>query len=120
MGSHSHGVNDPGHSHGVYDPGHAHGNSGPQNIWWLRNENNWALFYIRQQNQGEDGTRGAGTGISIYGNGTGISINGSGANIGIYANGTGIWANSNNAGGGAAFDIRPPYYALAYVMYTGA
>jgi len=119
-GGHNHGLNDPGHAHGVYDPGHAHGNGGPQNIWWLRNENNWALFYIRQQNQGEDGTRGAGTGIGIYGNGTGITINGSGANVSIHAAGTGIWANSNNAGGGQAFNILPFYYALAYVMYTGA
>ncbi len=116
---HGHGVSDPGHNHGVYDPGHAHGNGGPQNVWWLRNENNWAIFYIRQQAQGEDATRAAGTNISIYGNGTGITIGGSGTGVGIYGAATGIYATSNNTGSGAAFGIIPYYYALAYVIYTG-
>jgi len=116
---HAHGVNDPGHAHGVYDPGHAHGNSVAVNQWWLRNENNWAIFWITQQNQTRAATDASGTGIQIYGNGTGISIAGSGSNIGIYAAATGIWANSNNTGSGQAFSIVPPYFALCYVMYTG-
>lgn len=112
---HNHGLHDPGHSHGVYDPGHNHGL--PVGSSTGGNANSELTARDVQTRNWSDG---AGTGISIYGNGTGISINASGANIGIYGSGTGISANSNNTGGGQAFSIMPPYYALAYVMYTGA
>jgi hypothetical protein len=147
---HNHGISDPGHSHGVYDPthnhdvadpGHAHGVSDPGH----NHSFNGGAIAIAGSSGGFFLTAGGSTGTSV--NGTGISINGSGTGIGIYgratgiqiygngtgvgvawggtnvsaqANVTGITASSNNAGGGAAFSIVPPYYALAYVMYTGA
>jgi hypothetical protein len=116
---HGHSISDPGHAHGVYDPGHAHGyitgnvaggNSGPGAAMAANGMNgnvNWT------------GTQGSGTGIGIYANGTGIGINTSYANVSNNAAYTGISATSNNTGTGSAFSILPPYYALAYVMYTG-
>lgn len=111
---HNHGVNDPGHAHGVYDPGHAHGIPTAQGDGVNGNIN------INGGTSSSRNTNGSGTGIGIYGNGTGISIAGSGSNIGIYTSGTGISASSNTTGNGSAFTVIPPYYALCYVMYTGA
>lgn len=136
--SHAHGVNDPGHAHSVYDPGHAHsawtdaqgdhnhyvndpghahGNGGSQQQWALRNEN-WAIFYIRQQSQGEDGTRGAGTGIWLNNAGShahNVGVGGSGTGIGIYGAGTGL---SIQAAGGAG-ETRPVNVALNFIIKLG-
>lgn len=114
-GGHSHGISDPGHSHGVYDPGHDHGIT----VGSQTGGNANSVLTARDA-PSSNRVWGSGSNISIYGNGTGISINGSGSNIGIYNNGTGITASSNNAGASSPFSIIPPYYALCYVMYTGA
>jgi hypothetical protein len=131
-GGHAHGVNDPTHNHGIYDPGHSHTWAGGG----VAIAGSSGGFFL--SNFGNTGTSVSGTGIGINGNYTGVSIQGSGANIGIYGNGTGIsiggsgtgvqtyaagtgiYANSNNTGGGAAFATLPPFYAVAFVMFTGA
>lgn len=127
---HAHGVSDPGHAHGVYDPGHSHsqGLVLPGGVWngggsYVGNgTNNFSGGGSSNFGFGGTpyGTNAAGTGIGIYGNGTGIGIQAANANISINGAYTGITASSNNNGGGGAFSIVPPYYALAYVMYTGA
>lgn len=81
LGTHSHGVTDPGHVHGVSDPGHVHG---------------YTVWVGHGQNGGADGTYGGGsfglgntagtntgsstTGVSINNHTTGISINNAGGN----------------------------------------
>lgn len=129
---HAHGVADPGHAHGISDPGHSHSFNGGQ-IAIAGSSGGFFLTAAGATGTSNNGTGisingagtgigiyGAATGIQIYGNGTGIGITNGRANVSINGAGTGITANSNNTGGGAAIDIRPPYYALAYVMYTGA
>lgn len=115
---HNHGVNDPGHAHNVFDPGHSHF---VPNV--VTNQPGSQLNGSPSSNPNTVvGTQssGSGTGIGIYGNGTGISLNA--ATIGISVNGalTGITASSSNTGSGTPFATLPPYYALCYVMYTGA
>lgn len=112
---HGHSVSDPGHNHGVYDPGHAHGFT----VGSATGGNAPSVLTARDA-AGNNTTYTSGSNIQIYGNGTGIGVNGNTTGIWINGNGTGIWANSNNTGGGQAFSIIPPYYALCYVMYTGA
>lgn len=117
---HAHGVYDPGHAHGVYDPGHNH---------LIYAEGGWPYGTTAGSGMGSNSTdydqgygysSPSGTNIGIYGNGTGVSIQGSNANIGINPTTTGITATSSNTGLGQAFGILPPYYALCFVMYTGA
>lgn len=112
---HAHGVTDPGHAHGVYDPGHQHSSNGTPGIGQGASGPNSV-----QQAQGQQATTASGTGIQIYANGTGVSIQAQYANVSVNASGTGITATSNNTGSGTAFSIVPPFYALAFVMYTGA
>ncbi|AEC52963.1 phage tail collar domain-containing protein [Synechococcus phage S-CRM01] len=73
--NHGHGVNDPSHAHGVFDPGHTHGYArqdwgAPANI---------GIQYIVGQAQNSQ-TAPSGTGIGIFGNFTGISIQANGGN----------------------------------------
>lgn len=90
--SHSHGVSDPGHAHGVNDPGHTHSfslygpNGGGGNPGGDLNTTAPTSY----------GTNASGTGISIQGNATGISI--------------------ASAGSSATNANLPPYYALAYIQ----
>lgn len=93
---HNHGVNDPGHSHGVNDPGHTHANGA--SIWriWNGTNNDGAIAAGVNATLAAFSTLLAYTGISIQGAGTGIS--------------------TQNTGSGAAIDMRPPYYAVCYVM----
>ncbi|WBF05219.1 tail fiber protein 4 [Burkholderia phage CSP3] len=105
---HTHTVSDPGHAHSVYDPGHAH--------------NTYSNYYNL-------GAQGSGTVTPYNGNGqvvsggavltgyTGIAIYGAATGIAIAARATGI--TTQNAGSGAAHENRPPYYALAFIEYTG-
>ncbi|AAQ54999.1 phage tail fiber protein [Burkholderia phage Bcep22] len=105
---HTHTVTDPTHAHSVYDPGHAH--------------NTYSNYYNL-------GAQGSGT-VTPY-NGVGQVVSGgaviaAGTGIGIYAAATGISIQSRttgittqNAGTGAAHENRPPYYALAFIEYTG-
>lgn len=77
--SHTHGVNDPGHAHGVYDPGHAHG-------YQYTDINSRRYVATGDTDYPVEGSSGGGntttsvegTGIGIYGSGTGISIQSNG------------------------------------------
>lgn len=111
---HGHSVIDPGHAHGVYDPGHTH-------AYQINTTTGGQSGYQLSNSGPSNFTTGASaTGIQIYGNGTGVTIQAQYANVGINSSGTGVTATSNNTGSGAAFSIVPPFYALAFVMYTGA
>ena len=79
--SHNHNFNDPGHNHGVYDPGHSHGF--PRDVVVTWNQNNQRTYLGggsgQQLTWSQMGsTNGSGTGIGIYGNTTGITIQPSG------------------------------------------
>lgn len=136
---HGHGVNDPGHAHGVSDPGHSHGvfyNGGGNPIKGFSGP--------ASGGNAASSTTASGTGIGIFGSGTGVSIQAQYANIGINAAPTGVFLSASgtgvsvqahatgvflsasgtgittqNVGSGTAYENRPPYYALAYIMYTG-
>ena len=93
MPVHNHGINinDPGHGHSINDPGHTHNVIGAN-------------------------ASGGGT-VSFDGNGSNLdATTNSTTGITINNNTTGITATSNNAGSGSAIDIRPPYYALCFIM----
>lgn len=113
MPTHNHGINDPGHAHGVYDPTHAHSVYDPGHT----HGTNAAV------EQGGSSTGGGGFplnargGATIYGAGTGIGIYGAATGISIQGAGTGV--STQNAGSGAAHENRPPYFALAFIEYTG-
>lgn len=97
MPTHNHTVSDPSHAHSVYDPGHAHS---------INREygSNDALVAPGQFSQmsttpnGAGGTNGAGTGIGIYGNYTGISL--------------------ASAGSSAAHNVLQPYIVVNYIIKT--
>lgn len=145
---HTHTMSDPGHAHGVADPGHNHGLPQSPHAHGVGDPGHaHGLQYLGSAQAGDDnggcatssptgfatgrgiaGTTGAGTGISIGGANANISINAALTGIGIFgaltgitavARATGISASSNNNGGGAAFDQRPPFYALCFIEYTG-
>jgi hypothetical protein len=93
---HNHGVTDAGHGHSVADPGHAHhtsqydtNSSEPSGAAKMLGGSwrNIAGYYPIYTNS-------VGTGISIYGNTTGISVN--------YA--------------GTTADNRPVFYTLIFIM----
>jgi len=116
MPVHNHTVNDPGHGHGLYDPGHGHSISDPghghsmvnQGSVQAGSDNGGAQCPVTTgytSGRAQAGTNPSGTGIQIYGNSTSMSV---------YGSGTGIWLS--NAGGGAAFDNRPAYAAILFIM----
>lgn len=116
MPVHNHGVSDPGHAHGVNDPGHAHGvadnghSHGQPNLGSAQagSDNGGVGVAVSDgygTSRGQGNVSASGTGIGIYGNTTGI---------GIYGSGTGIAIN--NAGGSSAFDNRPSFVGLYYIM----
>jgi hypothetical protein len=115
---HNHGVNDPGHAHSVFDPSHTHSTV----VAYVSNVpgGDIAAGGSTVNTAVNTGVSASFTGIAIYGNGTGISLNS--ATVGMSVNGalTGITATSSNTGSGTPFTTLPPYYALCYVMYTGA
>ena len=78
----------PNHGHGVTDPGHAH--SVPRDN---RTPGSIDTFGAGSES---GGTSDFSYAFNTAGSGTGISI--------------------NNAGGSAAHENRPPYYALAFIM----
>ncbi|AEZ50878.1 tail fiber protein [Burkholderia phage DC1] len=105
---HAHGVSDPSHAHSVYDPGHAHNTY--SNYYNLGAQGSGTVTPYNGSGQVVSGgaVLTGYTGIGIYGAYTGIAIQGA------Y---TGV--STQNAGGGAAHENRPPYYALAFIEYTG-
>lgn len=100
LGSHSHGVNDPGHGHPLGDPGHSHGVGDPGHNHQTAsqqgpgggsgNSNSDGAGYLCNAIARNDGiayTSRSGTGIGIAGSGTGLSIGGAGTGIAIAAAG---------------------------------
>lgn len=92
-------IHDPGHNHGVNDPGHSHGGT---------------LSFGAPYGGGGAGTTGnydhqtnsSSTGISIYGNTTGIWAS---------TNGTNGNSHSHSGSVGSSSSL-PPYYALAFIV----
>lgn len=109
MPAHTHAVNDPGHGHGVYDPGHSHGVADPGHAHTYMDVGQFGNAQTLQA-----GGRGIGALGTTYANSTGIGIYGSNTGIGIYGSGTGIWLSA--AGGSAAFDNRPAFCAIYFLM----
>jgi hypothetical protein len=116
---HGHSISDPGHAHAVSDPGHGHTAPGG-NFVVIGGAGGNGLGGGGQAFSFQGTTNNAGTGIGIFSNGTGVSVVAQNANISNFAASTGITATTNNTGSGTALSITPPYYALSYVMYTGA
>lgn len=80
--SHNHGVNDPSHAHGVFDPGHVH-NFGYEVPTRANNDidtqgSNGIRFALNSS--AVPNTAISGTGIGIFGQFTGITIQGNGGN----------------------------------------
>jgi microcystin-dependent protein len=106
-GTHAHSVADPGHAHGIGDPGHAHSIPNYGSVQ-AGSDNGGAQCPVStgySSGRGQNNVNGNGTGIWIGGSGTGIGIYGAYSNISIQ-----------NAGGGAAVDVRQPYMALWFLM----
>ena len=80
MPSHNHNFSDPGHAHGVYDPGHSHRMDAILDNFGGGSSNNALASYnganVRIVTKN---TAGSGTGIGIYGNGTGIVMQSQGS-----------------------------------------
>lgn len=139
-GGHSHSVSDGGHAHGVSDGGHAHGVADGGHSHTI-NRGGWG-----QAGQDNGGIAGAsianqygtysGTMSTVTASSSNIGIYAATANIGIYSSTTGVGVNRGttgvavvtnttgisiqNTGNGQAFTTTPPYFALCFVMYTGA
>jgi microcystin-dependent protein len=114
--SHAHSISDPGHAHSISDPGHAHSIADPGHHHVVGSYGGYTPggngFYTAQGNQVNTST--SGTGIGIYAAGTGIGIYNAGTGIGIYGAYTGI--SIQNAGGGAAHNIMPPWAGVTYMI----
>jgi len=85
LATHNHGITDPSHAHAVADPGHLHGNIplvnpnyGINNAQSGQDPNTNYVY----PTQAATGTDVRGTGIGIYGNVTGISVNAMGSSAG--------------------------------------
>ena len=111
--AHNHGINqsphghgDPGHTHGVNDPGHHH-----TGVFRQTGSNNagGTGAQLGAPSQTDD----AATGISIQAAATGLQA--ANANISLNASGTGL-STTQNAGGGAAFNVVPPFAAINFVI----
>ncbi|MGI4856764.1 MAG: hypothetical protein ACRYHA_07535, partial [Janthinobacterium lividum] len=112
MPSHAHGVHDPGHVHGAHVPGHAHGVVDPGHAHTYTAPADSKNISIHDR-PGLIGQVGAATGVSA----TGIGIAPAGTNIQIVPAGCGIGIHV--AGGNAAHENRPPYYALCLIQFVG-
>lgn len=93
--SHSHTIPDPGHSHSINDPGHDH------KLFKLQesstDEDDSSLKIYRRERAGDRYTQKSTTGITIRSKKTGITA-------------------TNNTGSNNSFDMKPPYFALYYIM----
>lgn len=116
--THNHGINDPGHIHAatISDPGHSHVVNDPGHIHG----------YTMNNNATGNGSYAAGSDNTnpyqgfTQGNQTGITLNNSATGViaTISTAFTGI--STQNAGSGSSVDIRPPYYAMCFIEYTGS
>ena len=79
MPSHSHTVYDPGHSHGVYDPTHGHNVASQSGTNGPTNNPDFYPTGLSSNDYGYKDTKFNPTNISIYGAGTGISIQATGS-----------------------------------------
>lgn len=113
---HTHGVNDPTHAHAIADPGHIHGLGDPGHAHTP--SQGGSIFADGPGNNISTALNGGG--INTYLNGgtapsaTGIYMGAAGTGIGIYGNYTGISIQA--AGASAAIENRPPFYAWCYIM----
>lgn len=141
QGVHAHGVNDPSHVHGwsTGDGGvFVHGSNG---VGWYQNTGgNFATMMgastgISIQNGGNhahnvylnvDGNHAHNLSLTYDGlHGHNVTVYAVGDHThsiatdaqGLHAHNIGVTVA--NAGGGSAFDNRPPYYALAFIMWLG-
>lgn len=89
-GSHSHSINDPGHNHAVQFTIQMDASGSGERLQNFTSSAN--PFYLTSTST------------------TGISINSSGAHTHTYS------GTTSGAGGGAAHENRPPYYALCFIM----
>jgi hypothetical protein len=116
MPSHNHAMNDPGHSHSVYDPGHTHYLNDPGHIHGPLGNG-----FVVQAGNGTNFSVNSGVAYQIVGSTaaatTGMWNSAAATGISLYASGTGV--TTQYTGSGAAFDNRPPFYALCYIMYIG-
>ena len=93
-GDHSHGIGDPGHAHGVYDPGHSHTYTRRPNSHTVGGGGSYWSGIAEDSPQTSHG----GTGISIYGAGTGIWTGGRNADHVHGGWSGGISSNHTHAG----------------------
>jgi len=137
---HNHYINDPGHnhgqsvhSHGFIDPGHAHViQNGAVQVSGLAVGAGYGPYNYGSGSNNQ--TEIAGTGASIqaqyaninaadtgiYNSASGTGVYLSGALTGVYNSAAATGITTANTGGGAALPTLPPYYALAFVQFTGA
>ncbi len=99
LAAHTHTVTDPGHNHTVSDPGHGHGVSDPghSHSFSFQQDSGDGTARTRGSagpNQGNFGTNGATTGISINGNTTGVSNNSNTTGITVASNGSSTGHNT--------------------------
>ncbi len=116
MPSHAHGVTDPGHGHGITDPGHAHTQATINGI-----SESPGREVPGNSGQGIDYGDGVGA-VPTLGSGTGITINGNTTGISVQAAGSGAGhTHSVSSDGNHAHstDVRQPYVALLYCQYQG-
>lgn len=85
MKAHAHSISDPGHAHSIADPGHAHQSLVKTVVGTVAGQAGGAAV-PRWEWEGWTGTTASGTGIGIYGAGTGISIANTAAANGAAAN----------------------------------
>lgn len=94
--SHSHQINDPGHGHVVNDPGHTHALS---KLFIENADGGTGSNILRDRNAqspAETKVEPSATGISLQTSTTGVT--------------------AGDTGAGDAFDNRPPFYALLFIM----
>jgi microcystin-dependent protein len=90
------------HAHTLHDPGHVHG---PQAGAFLQHSAAQGLDYNVRVDNTSANARDAGVTAAAF--------------TGVYMDAAGSHAHNisiGSAGNGAAFDIRNPYYALAFIM----
>jgi hypothetical protein len=116
--AHNHGVTDPGHIHSVTDTGHVHGYTDPGHVHVAAST---GTNFIASGGAGVVNFGGSSLALQAAASTAsalvGITINNNVTGISIQNHTTGI--TTQNAGSGSAVDIRPPYYALCFIEYTG-
>jgi microcystin-dependent protein len=114
MPRHKHVVNEAAHAHGVNDPGHAHplSNNFPANPGGA----GWTRLHVLASAADElaPGQKYQVPYNNNYAGGNGSDTAGAGTGIGIYGNTTGV--SMNDAGADGTHENRPPFRALNFVI----